>query len=593
MSSIQKTKKKGFEECEKLPDPDDEFDYLDCLSSSSALQQDQEQEQTVLHESKPSLEKDVEKSNGLEKNLKITNDETQVETSQYILGTLIVRVVAARNLLNPVKLKGDKKDSSGRNGGVKGLIFGGSSKGESINPFIRLGFESQLQRTSQMFHSCNPVFPRTEYSYFDVYLPIKTCTKKISNTNQTGTTENNLQDLENNDEQHVVTSYPKPPIPTLFIDVFHSENDKLGLNSNKSLSKGSKNKSKSLNEDPDLLGSAIIDLTTIITGKDRCIDTWIPIFFEQEQDMDNKNHNQSSASLNHYTGEVHIICEYEPTDPVPKPGDHVILIGYCNPYDLYPITTSVLSERSRSGNELNTNKSNIFLVEDVSGEVVYLTSLVDHDPYSWKIRFSVHVNMILCIHSHVTTVDHYKQQILDISSQLSVSPLAQTVNHVMNKKLPDEGLLNVGVEGAFHSVNLLNRWIGGGVSTVVNDIIHATNADGMHSVVKNDHEEESNSQNESLESDGEESEEDTFKTVGTKEDLEGPTNDDKKQPIPVDCPITGQPMFDPVVAGDGQTYERYAIEKWLLTSDKSPLTGQVMPHKELVPNYLLISMLKK
>ena len=48
-------------------------------------------------------------------------------------------------------------------------------------------------------------------------------------------------------------------------------------------------------------------------------------------------------------------------------------------------------------------------------------------------------------------------------------------------------------------------------------------------------------------------------------------------------------MRDPVVAADGHTYERNAIIRWLCQSDKSPLTGKPLLHKELVTNYSLIS----
>jgi hypothetical protein len=44
-----------------------------------------------------------------------------------------------------------------------------------------------------------------------------------------------------------------------------------------------------------------------------------------------------------------------------------------------------------------------------------------------------------------------------------------------------------------------------------------------------------------------------------------------------------------VVAADGHTYERYAIARWFQTSNRSPLTGAVMTHANLVPNYLLLS----
>ena len=38
------------------------------------------------------------------------------------------------------------------------------------------------------------------------------------------------------------------------------------------------------------------------------------------------------------------------------------------------------------------------------------------------------------------------------------------------------------------------------------------------------------------------------------------------------CPITGQKMVDPVVAMDGFTYERYAIERWFRDHNTSPMT---------------------
>ncbi len=37
--------------------------------------------------------------------------------------------------------------------------------------------------------------------------------------------------------------------------------------------------------------------------------------------------------------------------------------------------------------------------------------------------------------------------------------------------------------------------------------------------------------------------------------------------------LTQDLMQDPVVASDGYSYERAAIEKWLLTRDTSPMTN--------------------
>jgi hypothetical protein len=42
------------------------------------------------------------------------------------------------------------------------------------------------------------------------------------------------------------------------------------------------------------------------------------------------------------------------------------------------------------------------------------------------------------------------------------------------------------------------------------------------------------------------------------------------------CPITYELMREPVVAQDGHTYEKSAIEKWLKTHTNSPRTGEPM-----------------
>ncbi len=43
-------------------------------------------------------------------------------------------------------------------------------------------------------------------------------------------------------------------------------------------------------------------------------------------------------------------------------------------------------------------------------------------------------------------------------------------------------------------------------------------------------------------------------------------------------------MEDPVVAGDGYTYERSAIEAWLGKHGTSPMTHKPLANRELVPN---------
>ena len=46
-------------------------------------------------------------------------------------------------------------------------------------------------------------------------------------------------------------------------------------------------------------------------------------------------------------------------------------------------------------------------------------------------------------------------------------------------------------------------------------------------------------------------------------------------------------MIDPVIAADGHTYERVAIDQWLQHRDISPVTGSALAHMRLVPNVLI------
>ena len=57
------------------------------------------------------------------------------------------------------------------------------------------------------------------------------------------------------------------------------------------------------------------------------------------------------------------------------------------------------------------------------------------------------------------------------------------------------------------------------------------------------------------------------------------------------CPITRQLMRQPVVASDGHSYEFLAISKWLEGFIRSPMTGQEMTSKIIIPNFSLKSLI--
>lgn len=59
----------------------------------------------------------------------------------------------------------------------------------------------------------------------------------------------------------------------------------------------------------------------------------------------------------------------------------------------------------------------------------------------------------------------------------------------------------------------------------------------------------------------------------------------KGYPKEFKCPITHSFMNDPVIAEDGQTYERFAIEQWFAASKlSSPITNELLTTPKLYPN---------
>lgn len=78
------------------------------------------------------------------------------------------------------------------------------------------------------------------------------------------------------------------------------------------------------------------------------------------------------------------------------------------------------------------------------------------------------------------------------------------------------------------------------------------------------------------------------------ETLHGPNMPDtSKAPKAFLCPILHEVMVDPVLAADGHTYEKSAIGRWFKKSDASPMTGQRVKSRDLLPNFTLKSMIQE
>ena len=59
------------------------------------------------------------------------------------------------------------------------------------------------------------------------------------------------------------------------------------------------------------------------------------------------------------------------------------------------------------------------------------------------------------------------------------------------------------------------------------------------------------------------------------------------------CPITFDLMTDPVIAADGHTYERRAIEAWFSRARTSPVTNEPLEHLHLIPAHTIRSLIQR
>ena len=76
-------------------------------------------------------------------------------------------------------------------------------------------------------------------------------------------------------------------------------------------------------------------------------------------------------------------------------------------------------------------------------------------------------------------------------------------------------------------------------------------------------------------------------------DMASPSAVSQKVPGWMMCPLTHAVLADPVLCtGDGQTYERSAITQWLAASDTSPVTGQRLTSRDILPNHALRSIIE-
>lgn len=539
-----------------LPEPD--YDHL------SLAYLDNNHEQDFNCPQKPGKSEQKEKS--------------PLEDPPYILGTLVVRVVAGRDL----------QPARNAHGGLGDFLFGGKGGGGgSANPYASVKFGTSTQRTSDLYDTLDPVWPRGETMFMDVSLNLeKTTHPDPTGSGQPGQSDNgeNTTYLLENDNaatppmdsilfssRSLGHSNPKnqvddvdsldTPTPILTLAVFSaSKSGKTHKTVNGSNGKYPSKKGLSGDSDDEFLGMASVDLTSLLTGKRDIVDTWLPL---------------AGGS----GGSVRIACEYETTDCAPNKGDLVRFTRFCHPADLFPLAPG-----------------SIYPVEEVLDNDYVLLSY--KSPEGWICSFMVHRFMVLCVDRHHGAVEACRDAAVTITDRLSHSPLVGTVTQTV-ERLPEEGLLSVGANVIRGGFGLLGRWLDGGIDTAIKDVAFATNWDGrfnpgLEGPASQEGAADENIADNNIQSeDADRSRETEEPPITLPETSLEPSSEETPLPNMPSCPITSEPMLDPVVAADGHTYERAAIARWLQTSDKSPLTGSILPHKELVPNYGLLSSLQE
>lgn len=460
----------------------------------------------------------------------------------------------------------------------------------SLNPYAKVNFRGQTQLTSTAFEHAHGDhhWSRGDQSYFDVTcssFPLRMGKIHQSRSFQSFKSKSSSQQSSPRKEPipKKVASWSKmdaqpnkirPSLPMLHFSLY-------------SKSSSSKHKKQfgpdtSNNESDYFVGKCSINVLRVLTGKTPYFDEWCTLH--------NENINE--------TGRVRIVIEYEPADPPPRPGD---LCVFANVYpideELYPVplytvknitrtmrtSMSMSSCTTLSSTSLSSLHSRCvplalhpksFRVDEVVGDHVVLSYKTSE---GWNCTFEVHRYLLLCIERYQAVVEKCRDQVLDLCDNFIQSPMVD----IIGKKivaLPDEGLVHVASEAVGGGVHMLGRWLSNGVEFAVEDVVDGFNLDGRYSHLSDDEEDVESSQSDS----GYDA-----KSLPQKTDT-----DEEKKALPgmPCCPITGVPMIDPVVASDGHTYERNAISRWMQTSNKSPLTGEVLAHSQLVSNYMLIGL---
>ncbi|KAL9183065.1 LOW QUALITY PROTEIN: hypothetical protein ACHAXT_004852 [Thalassiosira profunda] len=538
--------------------------------------------------------------------------EVEDDGEEYILGTLMVRVLQAKNL---------KSNPHSDGGGIGGLLSkhrrqrhasrptaspaGGGSLTPSANQqslYAALSFREQAQRTSLAYEGVHGEYhwSRSEQSYFDVNCPgfplkmgkvtkAKQSSASVAAAAASVPTKGDVScGKTKNSQMSQSATEDRNRMPPLLQLSLYSKKPGAAHKQNK-WDTYLKDDVEVEKNDDCLLGQCSINVLRILSGRTPYFDEWCTLHNERV-----KNSDGDDAA-----GRVRIVIEYEPTDPPPRAGD-VCVFAHVHPLvdELYPIPLRSTVRPVRSSTSMSTFSSaslssaapsyvptlrslpKTFRVEEVVGDHVVLSYTTPKE--NWHCTFEVHRFLLLCVERHQAVVEKYKERALDLADNLSQSPFVECARKTA-EALPDEGLLYVGAELALGGADRLGHWWQVGLDGMIEDVVDGVNLDGRYSHLSDDEEEEAGAENAQNPLRLPMPHSALPPQPSAMSEFDPPRDDRKALPGMPSCPITGMPMIEPVVAADGHTYERHAIARWLHTSDKSPLTGEVLAHGSVGP----------
>ncbi|GMI33241.1 hypothetical protein TrCOL_g6032 [Triparma columacea] len=510
----------------------------------------------------------------IEKSVEATKHRIAQEAGiqeNYILGTLIVRVVEARNLPAAVATGIsslwstsssstpsastssslsllDTVASSVVKGGTASLtkyLYTGTS-----NPTVLVNYDGNVQRTSGKFDTLEPTWEEgDERMYFDVGV--------------------NIEGRGGGGGKVVK------------VEVRHTES-KLSKKrtSSSGARKGKDVKGKGGEEYYTPLGFCGVQVKKVLTGEVKSIDRWYNLtqssYDKVEEDDNNEDQEgeedergggkgvqsresmtrtASSSSSFCSAGKVRIQVYYRSSEEPPKQGDTVQFNGFVSSDDVKPVPID-----------------GIFTVDDIVEDWVTCKYTTEED---WVCTFTVHRQCLVTSHRMENFAQEYQLQVVKAVNRIGKSPALGVIKQVVEKDLSEQGLIGVISRGWTNATPVVGRWWDEGIDKIVSDVKYATNLDGSSS-----------------ESSSESDVDDDF-DPDKEEEYDALDGGSVALPGMPHCPITKLPMIHPVCASDGHTYERKAILRWFEGSDVSPLTGERVKSKEVVVNWGLVERVRE